>query len=112
MDTHIYRCAACGGMNRVPTSRLNQAPNCGRCKKRLALENAPFDVDDAGLATLVAKSPVPVLVDFWARRSWHVGVVAHGPAHCARCYAPRSYALSTTAQTAVLASSARKPEHQ
>ena len=42
-----------------------------------------------------------------SRRSWHVGVVAHGPAHCVRCYAPWSYALSTTAQTAVLASSAR-----
>ena len=42
-----------------------------------------------------------------SRRSWHVGVVAHGPAHCARCYAPRSCALSTTAQTAVLASRAR-----
>lgn len=66
MDTHIYRCAACGGINRVPTSRVNQSPTCGRCKKKLALDNAPFEVDDAGLARLVAKSPVPVLVDFWA----------------------------------------------
>lgn len=66
MDTHIYRCAACGGINRVPVSRVSQGPSCGRCKKKLDLRNRPFDVDDAALARLVAKSPIPVLVDFWA----------------------------------------------
>lgn len=65
MDLY-FRCAACGGINRVPSKRLAGGPTCGRCKAILALEPGPVDVDDAGLAKLVRQSPVPVLVDFWA----------------------------------------------
>ena len=65
MDLY-FRCVPCGGINRVPSTRLDSGPTCGRCKATLALEPHPVDVDDAGLAKLVRQSRVPVLVDFWA----------------------------------------------
>lgn len=62
----VFRCAGCGGVNRVEPARLGQGPTCGRCKAPLDLEAHPADVDEAGLERLVRSSPVPVLVDLWA----------------------------------------------
>src|SRR5207249_2257343 len=53
-------------INRV-AARAGQ-PRCGRCKAALDLGGAPQAVSGAALAETLAKSPVPVLVDFWA--SW------------------------------------------
>lgn len=61
-----YRCAACGGVNRVSPERLGDRPTCGRCKAPLDLEAHPVDVSDDALERLVRSSPVPVLVDFHA----------------------------------------------
>ncbi len=61
---HVH-CPHCGATNRVPVARLGDAPNCGRCGKTL-LEGQPIDVGDADFDAVVAASPVPVLVDFWA----------------------------------------------
>ncbi|MCB9780392.1 MAG: thiol reductase thioredoxin [Alphaproteobacteria bacterium] len=65
-DSLAFRCAACGGLNRVSPDRLASSPKCGRCKATLDLSAHPQDLDDAGLERLVRASPVPVLVDFWA----------------------------------------------
>ena len=62
----VFRCASCGGMNRVREDRLSNQPTCGRCKATLDLEAHPVDVSDDVLDRLVRSSPVPVLVDFWA----------------------------------------------
>jgi thioredoxin 1 len=62
----IYRCGKCTTINRVPDGRAAQHPVCGRCKARLDTSGEPQAVDDAALRELVARSPVPVLVDFWA----------------------------------------------
>jgi len=59
-----FACPSCGGVNRVPSSKLSSGPVCGRCKA--ALTPKPIDTDDAGLQKLTRSSPVPVLVDFWA----------------------------------------------
>jgi thioredoxin 2 len=59
---HVYRCPSCGGLNRTDPNRA--APSCGRCHTPLVA--APAELDDTALARLVAASPVPVLVDFWA----------------------------------------------
>lgn len=61
-----FRCASCGGLNRARADRPDAVAKCGRCTTPIDAENSPFDVDDHQLARLVAKSPVPVLVDFWA----------------------------------------------
>jgi thioredoxin 2 len=61
-----FRCAGCGGVNRVSPERLNDAPKCGRCQAPLDLAATPVDVSDDQLERLIRASPVPVLVDFHA----------------------------------------------
>src|SRR5262245_12219129 len=61
----VYRCASCGSMNRVPEPAPPGAP-CGQCKQALATDGAPQDVGDATFDDAIRKSPVPVVVDFWA----------------------------------------------
>jgi len=61
-----FRCSRCGGVNRLPRSRLSSQPTCGRCKALLDLAATPSDLSDDELDRLIATSPVPVLVDFWA----------------------------------------------
>src|SRR5690606_19895449 len=63
---HIV-CPHCQKANRVPASRLQDRPNCGACKKPLASGDLA-ELTDAGMAGFLAKSDLPVLVDFWA--SW------------------------------------------
>jgi thioredoxin 2 len=62
----VFRCAACGALNRVPGERATERPVCGGCKARLDTTGAPQAVTGEALAKTVAASPVPVLVDFWA----------------------------------------------
>ena len=65
-DLRYFRCAQCGGVNRIPEARLAAGPTCGRCKAPIDTHAAPQDLDDDALDRLVKGSPVPVLVDFWA----------------------------------------------
>jgi thioredoxin 2 len=62
----IVACPACSGKNRVPAARLADAPKCGKCHAPLPAPDAPFAVTGGELATLVAESPWPVLLDVWA----------------------------------------------
>ena len=61
----VIPCSHCGAMNRVPSSRLAEAPVCGRCHepvfagKPIALTAADFDRH-------ATRSELPLLVDFWA----------------------------------------------
>jgi thioredoxin 2 len=65
-DALVFRCSSCGGLVRLPADRLGAGPKCGRCKAPLDLKAHPAEVDDDALDRLIASSPVPVLVDFWA----------------------------------------------
>jgi len=65
VEMAAFRCASCGSLNRVDPTRAVPA-KCGKCKAALDETNPPFYVDDDALANLVASSPVPVLVDFYA----------------------------------------------
>jgi thioredoxin 2 len=58
-------CPHCGATNRLPAARLSEQPNCGRCGQPL-LDGRPIELTDADFDAVVAASPVPVLVDFWA----------------------------------------------
>lgn len=58
-------CPHCGATNRLPAARLTEQPNCGRCGQPL-LDGRPIELTDADFDAVVAASPVPVLVDFWA----------------------------------------------
>jgi len=63
-NLHIV-CPHCDAVNRVAESRLDSAPNCGRCHQALFVA-APRAVNDAVLMRHVERDDLPVLVDFWA----------------------------------------------
>lgn len=65
MDSHHIVCAHCGATNRLPTERLGDDPDCGRCHKPLLI-GAPIELDDLSFDRFVQNSTLPVLVDFWA----------------------------------------------
>ncbi|WP_145198919.1 thioredoxin TrxC [Planctomycetes bacterium Poly30] len=58
-------CASCGARNRVPDDRFGDVPVCGRCSAKL-LPDHPVALDDASFGKYIARSGLPVLVDFWA----------------------------------------------
>lgn len=60
-------CPHCSSINRVPEERLQQHPNCGSCHEPL-LGPQPLQLGDADFERFVARSELPLLVDFWA--SW------------------------------------------
>ena len=60
-------CHACGKLNRVALGvSASKEPICGHCRASLPLHHGMVDVNSAGLPTLVAKSSLPVVCDFWA----------------------------------------------
>ena len=64
----IVRCESCGSANRVPAARMREVARCGRCKTAVSPPHKPLAIHTpAELDELVAQSPVPVIVDFWAR---------------------------------------------
>jgi thioredoxin 2 len=58
-------CSACQGVNRVQSARLSEHPICGRCKSPLFPDH-PAALRDASFPGFVARSELPVVVDFWA----------------------------------------------
>lgn len=66
-DSVILQCTQCGTRNRVPRSRLQDRPACGRCRAPLETgEGGPVTVSDATFQKEVLASKQPVLVDCWA----------------------------------------------
>jgi thioredoxin 2 len=58
-------CPSCGTTNRIPNERLRDAPVCGCCSSAL-MAAEPVNISDAVLPGFIAKTELPVLVDFWA----------------------------------------------
>lgn len=65
-ESLIVPCAHCASLNRIPASRLADAPRCGRCKQAV-LAGQPFDLQANQFANQL-KGDLPLLVDVWA--SW------------------------------------------
>ncbi|MBE7422558.1 MAG: thioredoxin TrxC [Zoogloeaceae bacterium] len=62
---HIIVCPHCNAANRVPTDRLADRPNCGKCRQAL-FTGHPVELDEARFDDHVGRSGIPVVVDFWA----------------------------------------------
>lgn len=58
-------CHQCGAVNRVPEAKLQDEPVCGKCKQQL-LPSHPVELTDQNFERAIAKTDVPVIVDFWA----------------------------------------------
>lgn len=58
-------CPHCDSANRLPAERLGAGARCGRCKKAL-FTGAPVALDAARFDRHLARSDLPLIVDFWA----------------------------------------------
>ncbi|HEX6911283.1 MAG TPA: thioredoxin TrxC [Longimicrobium sp.] len=58
-------CPACGRLNRVDLARAADRPKCGACGRPIDLGH-PLPLTDASFDRVLADSPVPVVVDFYA----------------------------------------------
>jgi thioredoxin 2 len=61
---HIV-CPHCDTTNRVPRDKLEDGGKCGQCHQKL-FDGHPVALDTARFEHHLAKSEVPLLVDFWA----------------------------------------------
>jgi thioredoxin 2 len=62
----VVVCPSCGRKNRIPWARAGTSARCGACKQALVEATDPIELGDDELDALLAASPVPVFVDFWA----------------------------------------------
>jgi len=58
-------CSHCQALNRVPATRLDDRPLCGRCKAPL-FTGQPVALGEHDFAAVALRGDIPVLVDFWA----------------------------------------------
>ena len=58
-------CPHCNATNRVPSDKLQAELNCGKCKAPL-LTAHPDNLGEAAFNAQLAKSDLPLVVDFWA----------------------------------------------
>ncbi|WP_019141755.1 thioredoxin TrxC [Noviherbaspirillum massiliense] len=58
-------CPHCDAVNRVPDGKLNDKPTCGKCKHAL-FTGHPVELNGPRFMKHIARSGIPVLVDFWA----------------------------------------------
>lgn len=63
----IAPCPSCGQRNRLRYEKLSDPPRCAKCGTALSLPAEPIDLaNDDAFDALIARSPLPVMVDFWA----------------------------------------------
>ena len=58
-------CPHCNATNRVPSDKLQAELNCGKCHAAL-LHAHPDNLGEAAFNAQLAKSDLPLVVDFWA----------------------------------------------
>jgi len=63
--TNQIVCPHCQAVNRVPAAKSARAAKCGKCKRPL-FAGTPAELTDQTFAKMIAKTDVPVVVDFWA----------------------------------------------
>jgi len=61
---HIV-CPHCNATNRIPASRLQETPKCGKCHNQL-FSGQPLEVTAAAFKKHIERNEIPLLVDFWA----------------------------------------------
>ncbi|HEY3886073.1 MAG TPA: thioredoxin [Vicinamibacterales bacterium] len=63
----VVPCGSCGQKNRLPFDRLTAKTQCGKCGARLDAPGEPIEVPDAAaFDAMIARSSLPIVVDFWA----------------------------------------------
>lgn len=65
MSATQINCPHCFATNRLPSERLTDNPNCGRCKSPL-FTGKPLELNAGNVAGTIEINDIPVLVDCWA----------------------------------------------
>ncbi len=66
MNAYVV-CPQCEKINRVPLSQAEEnQPNCGNCKNALPFHQGVQELTHSSMNALLKKSPLPVVIDFWA----------------------------------------------
>lgn len=58
-------CPHCQAVNRLPTRRLAEKPNCGQCHQPLFI-GQPVELTTATFPQYLSRNDIPMVVDFWA----------------------------------------------
>jgi thioredoxin 2 len=63
--SQIVVCPNCQSVNRIPSARLGDGPQCGKCKQGL-FTGRPIALTDETFDKHLTRSELPLVVDFWA----------------------------------------------
>jgi thioredoxin 2 len=58
-------CPHCNAVNRLPALRLGEGGQCGKCHQAL-FTATPIELTAATIERHIARSDIPLVVDFWA----------------------------------------------
>lgn len=64
-DTLHIVCPHCAAVNRVQQEKLGSSPQCGVCKQPL-FTGEPVNLNSSAFERHLARSDIPLLIDFWA----------------------------------------------
>jgi len=64
-DTLRVACPGCHVINQLPVQRLADQPHCGSCHEAL-FPGAPVELNGPAFERHLARSDLPLVVDFWA----------------------------------------------
>ena len=64
-ESLLVVCPHCAAVNRIPSAKLGDAPQCGQCKQPLFV-GEPLELNAGNFDRHLARNDLPVVVDFWA----------------------------------------------